>query len=218
MKITKINTAPDYLKLRLKVKDIDSFDFSSVNNLFKCKPKLLVIENPGYDNFEKHVSGLRYLNWSQQNLHNHGYEVSKPVGTSLDSYITLYALYSKKVQTKFLRKFSGKSNVFNDYNFDELGQPKKKAPLLTRLMDNVIGSLERSKTNSDTDKAYEFSDEFAKSVEYALRDVSYDQEVEVLYQDALYKLANARFMKMLDKFDGVRIHFTAEKPVVNQSK
>lgn len=214
MKIFKIHRAPDYLKVRLKVGDMSAFKLEKVHHLFKDTPKLFILEHPGFNTFEANVGGLPAVNWTHDNLQKAGFNVAKPIGDKVDSFISLYVLYSNRAQNKFLRKFSGKSNVFNDYSYYDLRPEVPKSGILKKLKDNIVGRLEGLKTKSDHHQSNSVTYSFANSVDPSLRDSYYDQELKHLYNDSLRLKAYIRFQKMMSKYEGIQVNFSVPKPSV----
>ncbi|MDD3420493.1 MAG: hypothetical protein PHE78_07860 [Candidatus Gastranaerophilales bacterium] len=121
MKITPLGGKKPVDVIKFTVKNADSdifFDttFERFNQglIKKQKTATMILENPGYDEYEENFEKLRFGNWAAQNLKmTKGYDVAVPKGTKESGSFDLYFFMTKEADKKLTKNFDSFKGFVN---------------------------------------------------------------------------------------------------------
>lgn len=213
MRLVKIRPKTDYIKYKMKVKHAEQFYDDKYEELAGKYFGIMLLEHPGFNSYEANIESLEYSRWSFLNLKNKGHEVNTIPQDDPDRMISFYCLKSPKAKKKFLRRFSGIADKFDNSRFQDFSTVSTKINIIKKIIDNVIGVTERFKTTRDNIKANLAVARFSLSVPAELQDVFYEDEINFLYQDTFSKFTEKRFNKFINKLDGQTIPYNPKTRV-----
>lgn len=113
MKIAPLGSKKPVDVIKFTVKNADSdlffdttFERFNQNLIKKQKSATMILENPGYDEYEESFEKLQFGNWAAQNLKNKGYNVEVPKGANESGSFDLYFFMSKQADKKLNKNFN----------------------------------------------------------------------------------------------------------------